>query len=398
MNHPYRHIGMNLLLLLLCYSAAWAQVPNFKALNTEFQKVQKQLVPDKRVAILDISFQDTLQSIVILKGKTDLPEAKAKLVTLLKDKGIQFVDSFEVLPEVSLGDKNWGLVTLSVAHMRSRPDHAAEMVTQALMGTPLRVLEFDDGWFRVQTPDNYIGWMEGNGIFRLSRILLDAWKKSPRFVYNQISGNAFDMPDQKGLVVTDLVIGDLFEVEGEVKDYLKIRIPGGRNAYMKKTECLSWEEWTTRTPDVQTMISVVRQMMGTPYLWGGTSSKSADCSGFTKTAYYTQGIILARDASQQARYGEHPDFTNLAALKPGDLLFFGRSIQKVTHVGLYMGNGKYIHSSGMVRINSIDPADPTFNLTERRSLVSASRILNSLNTEGITLVKDHPWYVVVNQK
>jgi SH3-like domain-containing protein len=282
--------------------------------------------------------------------------------------------------------------------MRSGPDHATEMVTQALMGTPLRVLEFEEGWFRVQTPDHYIGWMEGNGLVRMSHILLDVWKKSDRYMFNRISGVATDLPDPAAQVVTDLVLGDLFEVEEENRDYLKIKLPDGRKSFVKKDECLSWSEWTSRAPDVQSAIAFGRQMLGLPYLWGGTSTKSNDCSGFTKTCYFSQGVILARDASQQARYGEHPDFNNLNALQPGDLLFFGRSAQRVTHVGLYMGNGKYIHSSGMVRINSIDPADPAFNLNDRRSLVGSSRIANSLNTEGITLVKDHPWYTVKNHQ
>ena len=390
-------ILLNSFLILFAGMISQAQTPNFKMLTSEIQSVQKQFVPDKRVAILDVSLQDTLQSTIVLKGKTDLPEARKKVIDLLTKRGIRFVDSLELLPEISLGDKIWGLVTLSVANMRSYPDHAAEMVSQALMGTPLKVLEYENGWFRVQTPDLYIGWMEGNGLIRQSRIVFDVWKKSNRYVYNRISGVALDVPDENGLVVTDLVIGDLFEVDDEIKDFLKIRLPDGRSGYVKKDECLSWKEWTTRTPDVPTLISVGRRMMGLPYLWGGTSSKSADCSGFTKTLYYSQGIILARDASQQARYGEHPDFSNLNALQPGDLLFFGRNAQHVTHVGLYMGNGKYIHDSGMVRINSIDPNDPAYNLTERRILVASSRIMTSLNTEGITRVKDHPWYVIVNR-
>jgi hypothetical protein len=57
-----------------------------------------------------------------------------------------------------------------------------------------------------------------------------------------------------------------------------------------------------------------------------------------------------------------------------------------------MGKGEYIHASGRVRINSIDPDDERYNLTESRSLVGSSRILSALNTEGITLVKDHSWY------
>jgi len=139
-------------------------------------------------------------------------------------------------------------------------------------------------------------------------------------------------------------------------------------------------------------LSAAKQMMGSPYLWGGASSKATDCSGFVKLVYYTQGIIIARDASQQARYGDSIDFTNKNNLQPGDLLFFGSSVQRIGHVGIYLGNGDFIHSSGRVYISSIDPADPKYIVTRKN--VAARRILKSLNTEGIVRVKDHPWYTV----
>lgn len=380
--------------ILVFYAGLFAQAQNssFKNLIVEFQVIQKQLAPDKRVAILDISLKDTLQSVVVVKGKTDLPEGKKQIIQLLKEKQIQFTDSIQLLPDSVLGGKVWGLVTLSVINLRSQPDHAAEMVSQALMGTPLKVLESLNGWYHVQTPDLYLGWMEGNGLVSFTSDELDRWKKSNRYVFNRINGKALDTPNRKGMAVTDLVLGDLFEVVAEVKGFLKIRLPDKRTGFVKKSECLSWQEWTTRKPDIQAMISIARQMLGTPYLWGGTSSKGVDCSGFTKNSYYSQGIILTRDASQQVRYGEHPDFNKIETLQPGDLLFFGRNAQRVTHVGLYMGNGKFIHSSGLVRINSLDPNDPVFNETLRKKLVASGRILNSLNTEGIVMVKDHPWY------
>ncbi|HAQ18599.1 MAG TPA: glycoside hydrolase [Prolixibacteraceae bacterium] len=392
MNPYYRQICTYIALLLLVCTTAWAQVPNYKALQIEIQDIQKQLVPDKRIAVLDITLKDTTKSIIVISGKTDLPEGKRQIIQLLKEKHIQFTDSIQLLPDSNLGGKVWGLVTLSVINLRSQPDHAAEMVSQALMGTPLKVLESLNGWYHVQTPDRYLGWMEGNGLVSLTSDELDQWKKSDRFVFKRINGKALDSPNRKGSTVTDLVLGDLFEVEGVVKGFLKIRLPDKRTGYIRKSECLSWREWSTRKPDVQAMISIARQMLGTPYLWGGTSSKGVDCSGFTKNSYYSQGIILARDASQQVRYGEHPDFNKMETLLPGDLLFFGRNAQRVTHVGLYMGNGKFIHSSGLVRINSLDPNDPVYSEALKKKLVASGRILNSLNTEGISLVKDHPWY------
>jgi hypothetical protein len=256
----------------------------------------------------------------------------------------------------------------------------------------LKVLEFKDGWYRLQTPDYYIGWMEGHGLARFTSNEMARWRKSDRYVYNRITGNAFATAKRHGVIVTDLLLGDLLEATAVTNKFIKIRIPDGRTAFVKKKDCLSWKEWTSLKPDVQAIISVGMQMMGVPYLWGGTSCKNVDCSGLTKTLYYSQGIILARDASQQARYGKHPDFKDIQSLEPGDLLFFGRNPQRVNHVGLYLGDGRYIQSSGLVRINSIRPNDPAYDITDRKQLIGSGRVLNSLNTEGIVLVKDHPWY------
>ncbi len=384
-----------LILFILAVTAGWsanAQTSNFKNLAGEIQSLQKKLVPDKRTAILEISIKDTLRKIVIVKGETNLPEAKQQILKLLSEKGIQYIDSIRLFPDASLGDQTWGLTTLSAASMRSQPDHASEMVSQALMGTPLKILETKDGWYRVQTPDYYIGWMEGHGLSLFTSTEMVRWRKSDRYVYNRISGNAFALAKRKSMIVSDLLLGDLLEAEAVTNRYVKIRIPDGRTAYVKKKDCLSWKEWTSHKPDAQAIISVGMQMMGVPYLWGGTSCKNVDCSGFTKTLYYSQGIILARDASQQAQYGKHPDFKDISSLEPGDLLFFGRNPQRVNHVGLYLGDGKYIQSSGLVRINSIRPNDPAYDITERKQLIGSGRVLNSLNKEGIVLLKNHPWY------
>jgi len=132
-------------------------------------------------------------------------------------------------------------------------------------------------------------------------------------------------------------------------------------------------------------------MLGRRYLWGVTSTKGIDCSGFTKTSYFSQGIMLARDASQQALYGEELDVSNFN-FQPGDLLFFGRSKDRITHVGMYIGNDRFIHSSGRVRINSFNPDDDDYEQGRKKSLVAACRVLNSLNTGQIIPIKDHLWY------
>ena len=383
-------ISLFLLLFVFISQTVVGQSGLNRSLNQDLQILKKQLVPDKRVAILDIELKDTLQPVIIVSGETDLRDAKKQVVQFLADRKISFVDSIRVLPDTLVGDKTWGLVTLSVANMRSQPDDASELVSQAMMGTPIKLLDYKNKWYRIQTPENYIGWMDASSIQRLAPFEMNRWKQSGRYLYNQISGYAFDAPGKKGMVVSDLVLGDLFEVESVTKGFLKMKFPDGRTGYVRKSECISFEDWCSLKPNAQSVLSVARQMMGFPYLWGGASSKAVDCSGFVKLAYYSQGVILARDASQQARYGEKIDFSNMNNLQPGDLLFFGRSAQRISHVGLYISKGDFIHSSGRVHISNLDPVDPKYVPT--RINVAANRVLNSLNSEGIISVKDHQWY------
>jgi SH3-like domain-containing protein len=301
---------------------------------------------------------------------------------------------FSILPDTVIGEKSWGLATLSVSNMRAKPQHSSELVSQALMGTPLKVLDYSDGWFRVQTPEGYLGWMDSSGLARFTQEQMDVWKSSARYFYKQISGNVLAAPKKNSKTVSDLVLGDLLIAESESRRFLKIRIPDGRAGFVRKSDCISFQDWTSKQPDAESAISVAKNLLGSPYLWGGTSCKAVDCSGLTKIAYYSQGIILARDASQQAMYGTHPDFTQISNLQSGDLLFFGRDKQHIIHVGIYIGKGLYIHASGLVQISSIDPIDPAYNVTEKKNLVASSRILDSLGTEGIVMVKDHPWYII----
>ena len=390
MDNLSHKLRLVLLLLVFISQTVVGQTGSTNTLYQDLQIIKKQLVPDKRVAILDIELKDTLQPVIIVSGETDLPDAKKQIIQFLTDRKISFVDSIRVVPDSLVGEKTWGLVILSVANMRSQPDDASELVSQAMMGTPIKLLDYKNKWYRVQTPENYIGWMDASSIQRLAPSEMNSWKQSGRYLYNQISGYAYDAPGKKGGVVSDLVLGDLFVVESAAKGFLKMKFPDGRTGYVRKSECISFEEWCSLKPNAQSVLSVARQMMGFPYLWGGASGKALDCSGFVKLAYYSQGVILARDASQQARYGEKIDFSNMNNLQPGDLLFFGRSAQRISHVGLYLGNGDFIHSSGRVHISSLDPADPKYVPT--RINVAANRVLNSLNAEGIIMVKNHPWY------
>jgi cell wall-associated NlpC family hydrolase len=122
------------------------------------------------------------------------------------------------------------------------------------------------------------------------------------------------------------------------------------------------------------VVETALDAMGTPYRWGGTDSDGYDCSGLIQWAYHQHGILLPRTSRDQARTGSAVD-RSVDALRPGDILTFSESGGGVTHVGLYVGNGRFIHSSSTgVRLSSLSAEDPDSRWWRAR-WVGARRIL-----------------------
>jgi len=100
---------------------------------------------------------------------------------------------------------------------------------------------------------------------------------------------------------------------------------------------------TTRTPQRDALIEEIRRFKGTPYLYGGSTPKGTDCSGFTMTVFKGFGVKLPHSAEKQFKMGKPVSRRNL---KMGDLIFFRRGRHgKVNHVGIYLWDGKMAHAS-----------------------------------------------------
>jgi cell wall-associated NlpC family hydrolase len=98
---------------------------------------------------------------------------------------------------------------------------------------------------------------------------------------------------------------------------------------------------------------IAKMHLGTKYVWGGNGGKGYDCSGFTKEVFEQNGIEIPRNSWKQAKVGKRISKKNL---KKGDLIFFNSKKQKrVNHVGIYLGNGKFIHASRFHRKIVISP-------------------------------------------
>ncbi len=285
-------------------------------------------------------------------------------------------------------EKEWGLVKISVASMYTQPYHSAGMATQSVMGTPVKILSKDDDWYKVETPDTYTSYIPGYSLTMLDSTDLAAWRKAKRYIVTAYQSRLTTEP-KSDITVSDLVMGNILEFKGEKSGFIKLSTPDGREGFVKKTDVAELSSWAEQTFNAEKIENTARRMMGSPYFWGGTSTKMTDCSGLSKISYLSNGIILMRDAWQQALTGEKIAAADWKQARKGDLLFFGNPDGRVTHVAIYLNDGKYIHCSGRVKINSVNPEADDYLSTP---FLSISRIDGKIGTKGITSVKNHPWF------
>ena len=354
--------------------------------------VKAEYAPDGRQIVYDIKAYNNNEGSLVVGGDVSDSTAMRATVKALDEADIDYADKINLLPY----DK-WAQVRISVASMRTAGRHSAEMATQALMGTPLRVLHKGGDWWHVQTPDGYIAWIPSSSIVAKTPAEMKEWRQARRFIVSSpFQTRAWRTPTAKGLrdVVSDLVNGCIVTVPGNkvhVTDgRIGVELPNGRTGFVDTDDLTPIETWAAQNFDADRILDIAYSMEGTPYLWGGTSPKALDCSGLAKVSYYANGLILMRDASQQARTGRRIEAANWRSCRPGDLLFFGNArTGKVTHVAIYDHDGNYVHSSGRVKRNSVDPESESYLDTP---FLHAVRIAGNEETPGITRARNHPWY------
>src|SRR5690606_3012369 len=376
--------------------------------HTAFQNtdhIRNQYAPDRRTALFDNS-ADTSAGTISYRVETTEAAAKAAFMAALETEGIASPVAFTLFPDSSVAGKEKAVVNLSVANFRTAPRNQAEMATQVLLGTVVDLLQEKHGYFLARTPEGYIAWVNTTSVTPKTEAELAAWQGQDKVIFVADFGHSFREADASSLRVSDLVMGDILTTTGTSGDFMQVVYPDGRKAFVKRDQVQSFGRWQQALNlTAENVLRIAETMIGLPYLWGGTSVKGVDCSGFTKTAYYMNGLIIPRDASQQVLAGLELDILTdgdldtakvLAHLQPADLLFFAAGKgetpnPRVTHVGLYMGNGQFIHSAGTVRINSLLSEAANYDDHQARTLVAARRYLGQQDPQ-LQSITAHPAY------
>lgn len=291
----------------------------------------------------------------------------------------------------------WAVVSVSAGFLRNAPDYESGLDSQLLMGTLVRIDDRSNYWCHVHAVEpEYSGWINE---LQLSVIPADGvgeYIAAPKYICIEDVTRVWEEPSEHSTRLAEVVLGNIVRRTGETQGrFAQVILPDGRKGWMLRHCVSNFSGWAqSRNPSPEGVEAVARRMLGTPYLWGGASVKGVDCSGFTRTSFLMNGLLLPRDAGAQVKIGKALPL-EMESWSKGDLLFFGTEPKdgrpaRITHVAIYLGDGKIIHSSQLVRINSLIPGEPDYY---ERYPIAARRVLGiSARDGGPVEIRNCEWY------
>ncbi len=222
---------------------------------------------------------------------------------------------------MSLNKKLWFICKTGAASLHGEPDFNSPCLTELVYGESAKINEKKSNWLNVDCEDGYNGWIHSfYGLESRS-------KKTSDYVI------AFPCSD--GLFKPSLPFGS--------------RTKGS----------FSGSSPTNKKLGIEKVVQILNNLLGIPYKWGGKTSLGFDCSGLVQSVLYVCGFMVPRDAHQQKVFFRNSE-TTIDDSEPGDLHFFGKN-GSVSHVGLSIGDSDFIHSQGVVKIDSLNETSKIFN-------------------------------------
>lgn len=308
--------------------------------------------PDPRLAVWELAVEERYGELH-LTGAVSTEAALGDVESLAREAEARA--SVHRLP-ATLDGAIRAVAQRSLAHLRAEPRHAAELVSQMILGEEALVLRAEGEWLQVQTADRYVAWAHRGSLVR--RVPSDAAEfharlgerrpPADRWIVTARAARALAEPAPYATPEADLVQGGIVEVAESRGRFVRVVLPDGVAGWLARGDVVPAARLTERfTPSGRAILDHGAQFLGLPYLWGGTSEKGFDCSGFVQRLFGLHGTWLPRDSDQQAAHGERvepgPDWSGVAN---GDLAFFSeREDGRATHVGILAEGGRMLHTS-----------------------------------------------------
>lgn len=240
------------------------------------------------------------------------------------------------------------VVARPVIEMYRSASANSDVVSQALYGTDVLSIEKQEGWYHIRTADGYTGWIQASDAQSLHGTPYAAEGQALRVT--ALSANVYREPDvTKHAPLLRLPWESRLETQLDTQAkpqpadsgrWIQVRLVDGQTGWVQRGDVT-----TSFAPlSIDDMLALAHKFLGITYTWGGVSSFGFDCSGFTQMLERQRGIEMPRDADLQAAWSGVLEVKR-QDLKPGDLLFFGGSAEHITHTGMYIGNGEFIHDT-----------------------------------------------------
>jgi len=247
-----------------------------------------------------------------------------------------------------------GIVESGGLRLRAAASTDADILSNASSGDNVVIIRQVGNWYLVDYNLD-IGYMNADYVTFKER-------ENVELGYGKVNTAAVNMratPSSGGDLVEQIPYGEKAYIIGLNCGWYKVKY-NGNTGYIR-SDLLELTEKPAANSASSSYVSMATQLvnyamkyLGTPYVWGGTTTSGFDCSGYTKYVYKAFGYLINRTAAQQLGNGISISYKNLQA---GDLVFFGHTYSSsaaATHVGIYIGNGQFIHcAGGGVKITSL---------------------------------------------
>lgn len=271
---------------------------------------------------------------------------------------------------------DYGIVNVSVANLRLQPIYQSELVNQIILGTIVPVFEEQNDFYYIQNWDGYLGWINKHTFILGNQTLAEEWQGASRVMAMENYGLIRKNDSKESEVIRDLVPCAIMKRLDSNSNFTRVELPDGQTGFVESSIIVDEKTQLNVKATQEDIVSISKRFLGIPYFWGGTSAKGFDCSGFVQTVFRLLNISLPRDAKKMIEIGREIHVEkNFNNLEVGDLLFFGKTLKRITHVAISFGGELFIHSEGCVKVNSLNPDHPAFNEYRRNTFLRAKKIL-----------------------